>query len=958
MTTARTKLTANPQTDQKQAGKSEDTRVDKDAETTAEKPGFSGQSLGENNISQGGTPGGVLKNLNFVPEPNPMGDFFQSTYHFSFYLDTDIVAEQGSDKVFVIAETGLTGMNIQSVEIESFVGPNIRTRNATATSITIKIFEPFGAQFPDLLFNAAVRMNIRNYLKAPWFLKLKLHGYDEDGTRVEIGDGWKWKLVLIDVESNISESGSMHTVTAMPMAEVALNNQFCMLPALVNTTGTTVGEVLKNVITSMNENVKTKYGDTNPPAIEYAIEDREYPYDTKVGVTRPFDHKIISDAPQDTNTKSSLDFGTQSTHFAPGTDVPAILDMLISRTETGMQIARLSREKPPTDGPDLEENIRDAASLMHRIDTKVEYLDYNAVIGDYAKKITYIVKPFQSLRLLTSMGRAMSFDKEKTLNRVKAKHAIDRLLLKKQYDYIFTGLNTEVEKFDINVNFRWAVSVPVIQGWGTYTGTTARVDLAQDAQSRSLALNQNGQELEAKSLELAQLDQQITEAGEAVTPEQTQRRAELDAQVQALKNQNNDLRTVAGTAIDKVNQVENEKALRRRQANPVFGRIIDGEDDIYDNAQSEADGRARPGFGGGGNDDLSYLPITIIQDPDSPSASVMTGTSTDNNSNKSIYGALLNQLYGSFDGNLQSLELEIRGDPYWLGPGADGEVYDEPSTSTKPNFNNGEHMFVFRFKLPQGYDQATGTVSVARDDTSQGGSSTESEQPKLASGGNSNIFTGFYAAVQVTHSFNNGYFSQKLSAQRIQGWTYENIIEGRENEVEDSTVFTDSNAPVSTTTGGNPGSGNTGNRGAGDRLPRRTSLTERELLAITLVGEAGGEGDQGMLAVGNVIANRTRAGYRGNTISEVIMSPRQFSVWNDQSPESLYNARKDTDVYRRADRIAGEILSGRANDITGGATSYLNVPVTAQQRGGSLPPWYRRDRITRVIGKHTFLKGV
>lgn len=954
MTKARELLTASTQADIRRTAATEEAGA---AAPGSSRPGFSGQALGTNNIESGGTPGGVLKNINFQPEPNPMGDLFQPTYHFSFVLDTDIEAEQGQGKEFVIAETGLTGMNLQSVEIDSFVGPNIRTRNATATSITMKIFEPFGAQFPDLLFQAAVRMNIRNYLKAPWLLRLKLHGYDENGVKVEVGGGWKWKMVLIDVQSNITENGSMHTVTAMPQAEVALNNQYCMLPALVNTRGTTVGEILKNVMVSMNENIKTKYGDTNPPVLQFEIEDREYPFDTMIGINRPFDHKVVADAPQDSNTRTAENFGTQETHFSPGTDIPAVLDMLMARTETAIQAARISREKPATDGPDLETTVRSPASLMHRIDTKVEYLAYNAIIGDYCKKITFVVKPFQSLRLLTSMGRAMTFDREKSLNIMKAQHAIDKVLMKKQYDYIFTGMNTEVEKFDINVNFRWAVSVPVIQGWNTNTGTTARVDIAKSAQAHALELNANGQALEAKKLEIFNLDREISAAGESVTPEQTQRRAALEAERRALAERNTQLGTIAGAEIDQVNRLAEERADRRRKANPVNRRITDGEDFIYENTQSDGEGNAQAGFGGSGSDDLSYLPITIIQDPDSPSASVMTGSATDNNSNKSVYGALLNQLYGSFDGNLQSLELDIRGDPYWLGPGSTGVPYDEPSTGTTPNFNNGEHLFVFRFKLPQGYDQSTGTVSVAKDDRAPGGSKGAGDTPKPAGGGNSNIFTGFYATTQVTHHFRDGYFSQTLNAVRIQGWTYENIIEGREVSVGDDTIYSDTKVPTVSNPRAGESSANA-NRGSGSRTAAATRLSERDLLAITLVGEAGGEGELGMQAVGNVIMNRTRQGYRGNTVSEVIMSPSQFSVWNDQSPTSLYNARRNTETYQRAERIADDLLAGRRSDVTGGATSYLNVAVTAQQRGGSLPSWYRRDKITRKIGNHTFLKGV
>jgi hypothetical protein len=807
MTKAREILTSATLADIKKASQGE-------ASSTSANHGFNPQVLGD--IQSGkDTPGGVLKGIGFKPERNPMGDLFQPSYHFSFYLDSDVPEEQGQGREFVIAETGLTAMNIQSIDIDGFVGPNIRTRNATATNITMKIFEPYGSQFPDLLYQAAVRMNIRNYLKAPWFLRLKLHGYDENGIQQVVGGGWKWKMVLIDVQSQISESGSTHTVTAMPQAEVALNNQYCMLPTVVNTSGSTVGEVLKNIASSMNENVKTTYGPTNPPVLEYVIEDRPYPYDTKVGINRPFDHRIVADAPQDSNARTAVKFGTQTTQFAPGTDIPAVVDMLMSRTDTAVQAARISREKPATSGPDLETTVRDAASLMHRIDTKVEYLAYNAVIGDYCKRITFVIKPFQTLRLLTSMGRAMSFDREKTLNAQKARHAVTQVLMKKQYDYIFTGLNTEVEKFDINVNFRWAVSVPVVQGWNTQTGTTARVDNAATVQQHQLQLQQSASLLSTKTTELADYDKElaeITSGGGTITAEQTARRQELDAALQAAKLQNQQQGTIFARESDAINAAADDAAAKRRLAAPVMRRITDGEDDIYSNGQ-DGSGGAKAGYGGAGTGDTSFLPITIVQDPEAPIASVATSTSTDNNANKGIYGALLNQLYGSFDGNLQSIELDIRGDPYWLGPGAAGDIYDVPSSGTTPNFMNGEHLFVFRFKLPQGYDQTTGTVSLPEDDDG-----------KSTSGGNSNIFTGFYATTQITHHFREGYFSQTLQGVRVQGWSYENIIEGREVTAEGTTIYSDTKAPTPLTppagtagAGATVGPNTTGNRGSGAR---------------------------------------------------------------------------------------------------------------------------------------------
>jgi hypothetical protein len=130
-------------------------------------------------------------------------------------------------------------------------------------------------------------------------------------------------------------------------------------------------------------------------------------------------------------------------------------------------------------------------------------------------------------------------------------------------------------------------------------------------------------------------------------------------------------------------------------------------------------------------------------------------------------------------------------------------------------------------------------------------------------------------------------------------------------------------------------------------------LEGRELLARTIQGEAGGEGFEGMLAVGSVIGNRVRSGrYGGYSLEDVIMAPGQFSMWNGVTgyaggegaidPSSI---RVTPEAYRAADAV----LSGGYVDPTSGATHYYNPsvanPAWGQARAGG--DW-------RTLGNHIF----
>lgn len=126
---------------------------------------------------------------------------------------------------------------------------------------------------------------------------------------------------------------------------------------------------------------------------------------------------------------------------------------------------------------------------------------------------------------------------------------------------------------------------------------------------------------------------------------------------------------------------------------------------------------------------------------------------------------------------------------------------------------------------------------------------------------------------------------------------------------------------------------------------------DRELLAKTLMAEAGGEGRRGMLAAGSVIANRAKSGRYGDGLGGVIMKPGQFSAWNGVTGYADGKGGLDMGKIKpspEAYQVADMILSGRYQDPTGGATHYYNPSVAnpdwGQKAGGS---WQR-------IGNHVF----
>ena len=142
--------------------------------------------------------------------------------------------------------------------------------------------------------------------------------------------------------------------------------------------------------------------------------------------------------------------------------------------------------------------------------------------------------------------------------------------------------------------------------------------------------------------------------------------------------------------------------------------------------------------------------------------------------------------------------------------------------------------------------------------------------------------------------------------------------------------------------------------------PIEADETEVRLHAATMWGEARSEGEDGMRAVAHVMVNRIGPRF-GETLSTVILSPRQFSVWNRGDPNRRlvmnlvanpepYTSGENALAWERAQVIAREVLSGQSVDPTGGALFYHTRAVR--------PRWAPQGVGRQTIGQHIFYADV
>lgn len=128
----------------------------------------------------------------------------------------------------------------------------------------------------------------------------------------------------------------------------------------------------------------------------------------------------------------------------------------------------------------------------------------------------------------------------------------------------------------------------------------------------------------------------------------------------------------------------------------------------------------------------------------------------------------------------------------------------------------------------------------------------------------------------------------------------------------------------------------------------------RDLIIRTIIGEAGGESDEGRAAVASVIRNRMAAGrYGGTSGADVVLARGQFEPWaRDDARARMLAVPADSPLYGRVGAIVDRTFSGEMPDPTGGATHFFSPDVQAGL-GRDAPAWGRGAPMA-AIGTHRF----
>lgn len=587
---------------------------------------------------------------------------------------------------------------LDNLSITSIYGQNYKTGNSNATDFEFTILEPYSmGLFMMSMQAAALRMGYANYALAPYCLKLEFKGADSNGIMSTVPESTRYFPMRIkDVSMNVTEGGATYKVTAIPIADTPLLNSANKITADLQFSGSTVQEALQ----------------TGPKSLQKVLNDRLR--DSAKANSIPIADEVVILFPTDLSAKSTKKADAKET-VKPAA-APEGVKLI---TDTGQIFSSLGVSRSADNLTLIQETVNaiGACSLGYgperpgiTINPATDYV-YDPVIKAYDQsKIN---------RNVTSSNNVVAQNSTIT-------NAIDQLILSS--DYAVRALRTDPDGKGMRP--WWRITPELYEVDTTETmNIIGRKPFIYVYKIEPILVLATALPKTGASLPKSKYDALQKNAVKVYNYIYTGRNTEI------LKiNLEFDNMFQAVLAADGYNSGAGTKLQKQNATGQIKQQAVVNKPGVVSGAPGKA---AQPtGFatatstgtdyrGGGGEDLAAHRTARLFQD------------------------ALLRGI------DMNNLEMEIIGDPYWVSGSGMGN-WIAPSTEHfnlcadgSVNYMNGEVDMVVNFNTMVDVDPSTGLYKRGTSKATQ-------------------MFRGLYKVNDVISKFNNGEFTQTLKSMRRQ----------------------------------------------------------------------------------------------------------------------------------------------------------------------------------------------
>ena len=706
--------------------------------------------------------------LNMAFVPNILDNYDTITYHWKLFIVDPEYSANGvildPKKQTIIAETGVTDLTIDKVEIGGVVTPSMEGGTGTSTSVKFEIIEPSGAGMLDKLFYEAISLGIGNWAVMPIYLQLEFRARDVDtssslGTemRDEITSlKWVWPLKISDTKAYVTHVGTRYEFTAIPYSELTQSNINFVLQHNVKLEDvSTFSDAIRELENKIN--IDQMFKTTN----NYSIPDLyEFHIDPEL-----FSHTISTGNNQDSTRANNMDNLTlKDATFNTGTSIDKIIDNLLAHTEQ-YQKEFLGARAPGAEGSPATEIP--AMKKFWRVVTDARPLRFDPRRQDDAKIFTIYIVRYDIGTADSNVFQQANSQNYQEVERKRLMTYINNKILKKKYNYIFTGLNDQVINLDLTLTNAFAMALSRMSGVyanlamtdkGVVTHENAERELEVTSKIASyVALKNSSKYANSEKTKQALEAAQRALANSTLDPERAAKLKEILEQHRSGSRLEVQRKIQASHGVNG-NSTENKyvpKSLAAAVADTDYRFVSDV--DLMDPATvsrykdflEATKGRLRP-----------IARVETTQD-----RQIGIGLESASNSGIQKLSTMYSTALEGFHTGFIKVQLTIKGDPFWLFPApifGDGDrpVYlslRDPQEAidwikqahikkdTTANFFSTDNFIVLRFRTPRIYSE---------DDVTKYPSSDAYDEV--------NLLSGVYRVIQLVNKFEGGKFTQTL----------------------------------------------------------------------------------------------------------------------------------------------------------------------------------------------------
>ena len=340
---------------------------------------------------------------------------------------------------------------IDNVSITNFVVPTNGTGSGPWSKLEFELFEPFSmGLFLQSCQAAAVESGYKSYLdNAAYVLRLEFVGWTGPGSSMTVGP-FNWLVKLMNANFTVNEAGSTYKIECFPYNHVALSQQMNKVFNDVKLVGKNSNEVLVDhpefsLVSFLNKREDQLKKDNKKTYVDkYNVEfvgdnpygrgpgnDLEFTPESQGGTEKPKRAGDIYDEASGKiiRGKMSINPKEKSLQFSQDTSITNIIDQVILSTKEARD--RATKE-------DLIDSQGRVTWWKTNVDVKL--LEFDPKLKDFAKDITFRVQPYK-------IHHSAYLSPEATSKGIAA----CKSAAQKEYNYIYTGLNTDIIKFNIEI---------------------------------------------------------------------------------------------------------------------------------------------------------------------------------------------------------------------------------------------------------------------------------------------------------------------------------------------------------------------------------------------------------------------------------------------------------------------------------------------------------------------------